>query len=387
MKKSCNAGLRALVAGLFVFAGIGAQAQSTPSSQFIDNGNGTVTHLLTGLVWKRCAEGQVWSGSTCTGDDNWTYSFSEASALGTTFAGKSDWRLPSVWELSTIVDYTTPSPAINSAIFPNHPSTVYWTDTMNRVSMGWGDVGLSDNFGSARVRMVRGRLATATASASEFLDNGDGTVTHRRTGLMWKRCLQGQPWTGSTCAGSANVYSFNDARSLTTTFAGYSDWRTANIQEVLSIMNFASSPRINQNVMPNMSGGKVWSSTVYVGPNFGYTAAWYSWVSTGYTDDETVDFLYYPVLMVRNTQRGDLLAFGEANCLFNWGEDRYPAFISPKRPVTAYGYGNYTYRYYSATGNYAGISDADGMLYLRASSGAMENLGPAAQWAETAGCR
>lgn len=43
-------------------------ARSTPDGTFVDNGDGTVTDTRHGLIWKRCAEGQTWDGSTCTGD-------------------------------------------------------------------------------------------------------------------------------------------------------------------------------------------------------------------------------------------------------------------------------------------------------------------------------
>ena len=42
-------------------------AESTPTSAFTNNNDGTVTHNLTGLIWKQCAEGQTLNGSTCTG--------------------------------------------------------------------------------------------------------------------------------------------------------------------------------------------------------------------------------------------------------------------------------------------------------------------------------
>jgi len=43
----------------------------------------------------------------------------------------------------------------------------------------------------------------ATAPASRFTDNGDGTVTDQATGLQWKRCSEGQDWSGGTCTGIA----------------------------------------------------------------------------------------------------------------------------------------------------------------------------------------
>lgn len=62
------------------------------------NSDGTVTDPTTGLTWKRCAVGQTWSRTTCTGTGA-TYNWTTAKALTSTFAGQSDWRLPNIREL------------------------------------------------------------------------------------------------------------------------------------------------------------------------------------------------------------------------------------------------------------------------------------------------
>lgn len=112
--------------------------ESTPSGAFIDNGNGTVTHVTTGLMWKRCAEGL--SGETCaTGvPTNPSWSDALAAAANSTFAGFTDWRLPNIKELQSIVETCGYDPATNQNIFPASPSaassTLFWsasTDVYN----------------------------------------------------------------------------------------------------------------------------------------------------------------------------------------------------------------------------------------------------------------
>ena len=48
--------------------------EATPTADFTDNGDGTVTHALTGLIWDRCSVGQAWNGTDCTGGGSATAS-------------------------------------------------------------------------------------------------------------------------------------------------------------------------------------------------------------------------------------------------------------------------------------------------------------------------
>ena len=112
----------AVVLALLICAG-GASAQS----QFNPN-NDEVTDTRTGLVWKRCSEGQTWDGSTCTGSAT---GFSHEGALlhAQAQAGTAGWRLPNVKELSSLADRTRANPAIHVTTFPATPSSYYWTST------------------------------------------------------------------------------------------------------------------------------------------------------------------------------------------------------------------------------------------------------------------
>ena len=94
---------------------------------YIDNDNGSVTDSVTGLTWMRCPMGQTWTGSTCTGTSS-SYTWAQAMALAgaVTFAGYSDWRIPSYDELKSIVD-TSQFPTIDSIAFPGKSSVVSWT--------------------------------------------------------------------------------------------------------------------------------------------------------------------------------------------------------------------------------------------------------------------
>jgi len=153
-----------------VAACVASITASTPTSQFTDHGNGTVTDNKTGLMWKQCSEGL--SGVNCaTGAVaiyTWQGALQAAQTLnaGVGFAGFTDWRVPNIKELDSIVEEQCTLPAINSVIFPATANTWYWSAspyagnaTGARVvvfSNGGGNTG-SKSF-NLSVRLVRGGL-------------------------------------------------------------------------------------------------------------------------------------------------------------------------------------------------------------------------------------
>ncbi len=101
------------ISPLFCFAG------------FTDNGDGTITDHNTGLIWMQAAAD---TNSDGTADKmNWQAALSFCEALE--LAGKSDWRLPNVKELSSIVDSRKFIPAIDKTDSPATMSSSYWSST------------------------------------------------------------------------------------------------------------------------------------------------------------------------------------------------------------------------------------------------------------------
>lgn len=132
MKKSLW-GLVAILAfspALAYAACITSIPETSPLARFIDNGDGTVTDARTALMWTRCSLGQTWNGTTCVGTASkhtWQAALQQADTFA--YAGHTDWRLPNVKELVSIVERRCSNPSINETIFPATPTFWFWTSS------------------------------------------------------------------------------------------------------------------------------------------------------------------------------------------------------------------------------------------------------------------
>lgn len=78
----------------------------------------------TGLMWATDGERGGCDGNR---EDDWAYAI--AYARGLVFAGFTNWRLPTILELITLIDFGRSSPAIDVSLFPNFEEGDYWTST------------------------------------------------------------------------------------------------------------------------------------------------------------------------------------------------------------------------------------------------------------------
>ena len=183
------------------------------------------------------------------------------------YGGHNDWRLPTIKELSLIVNLGTYKPAIDAAYFPNTVSSYYWSSTTHAYDTGgaW-DVNFyyGSDYGNNKsnayyVRAVRGGQAR---SLGHLVINSDGTVTDASTGLMWQQTgtATGMNWE--------TAVAYCEGLSL----AGYADWRFPNRKELRSIVDYSVyNPATNVTSFPNTVSSNYWSSTTAAG-NTGF--AW-----------------------------------------------------------------------------------------------------------------
>lgn len=92
------------------------EKQAGANLSYQDNGDGTVTDLDTGLMWEKHSD----DGSIHDRDLTFTAANAPnhvAALNAATFAGYTDWRLPNIRELQSLVNYGVSGPAITSAAF------------------------------------------------------------------------------------------------------------------------------------------------------------------------------------------------------------------------------------------------------------------------------
>jgi hypothetical protein len=259
---------------------------STNPMAFSDNGDGTITDLNTGLMWMKNLDGKM------------TWEEAVAYAEDFSYAGYDDWRLPTIKELYSLIDFsgdTTETPYINTDYFEFHwgdetgerqidsqyaTSTIYESTTMLGNTTMFGV-----NFADGRIKgypisktfyvmLVRG---DGTYGVNNFVDNGDGTVTDLATGLMW------MTYDSGALLGEDGKMDWENALSWAEnlSYAGYDDWKLPDAKELQSIVDYSRSPDTTDSAaidpifqttaITNLAGdtdyGFYWTSTTHVEGN------------------------------------------------------------------------------------------------------------------------
>lgn len=259
--------------------------------RYQNNNDGTITDLNSGLMWLKNA------------GEKKDYYQALQSAKGFEFAGYSDWRVPTIKELYSLIDFSgedldpvqksivSGNPFIDNDYFDFNygdvskgdrvidsqwiTSNVYRSKVMNNQECFFGV-----NFADGRIkcyptqkggnngyylRLVRGN----TYGINNFVDNKNGTVNDKATNLMWQQNDSGK------AIGWADAINYCETLSL----AGYSNWRLPNAKELQSIVDYSKSPDTTNspaidsvfnstsitNEINQKDWGFYWSSTTHLG--------------------------------------------------------------------------------------------------------------------------
>jgi hypothetical protein len=229
---------------------------------------------VTGLIW----EVKTDDGSIHDKDDKYDWEKDQAGDLDAyidfidklnsgEFGGYNDWRLPTVKELTLLVNRDN-SPTINTAYFPNTEPSLYWSSTTNagNINRAWGVHFLygysygagepNDKSTSYHVCATRGEKV-----ANDFEDNEkDMVVIDWSTKLMWQKLEV------TDDDGEVRAMTWEEALKYCETLdlAGYDDWRLPNVNELQSIVDHEKTgPAIDTTFFEHTPDAIYWSSTTY----------------------------------------------------------------------------------------------------------------------------
>jgi hypothetical protein len=308
------------------------RGRAWPSPRFTDNGDGTITDNMTGLMWQQDPD-----------ENAKTWADALAYAEGSNLADYGDWRVPNVLEFASLLNYDLTWSGSNTQAdwleLVGFSSTVFhylwWTSTTEPVNSGWAyfiyiDCSTSTGINTlskdsnGRAILVRGNSDVIPKTGAgpisgytlvdgedgklqkgvpwpspRFTDNGDNTVTDNLTGLVWEQSVS---TTATDLAGAlSEVDGFGGG--------GHGDWRLPNTRELISLANFGEAEMddwLNAGGFSGVQSGSgagryPWSSTRYPGNDpatYGTIVTWSgdgSIFTCGAGSVITVDPIAWPV--------------------------------------------------------------------------------------------
>jgi len=262
------------------FYGQDAQFQNHPASYALRPDGLTVIDNNTGLTWQRSpdtdGDGSLTSRNKLT--------FSQARGLpaklnAVKFGGFGDWRLPTIKELYSLFDARGMDPSgppgmnLNASGLKPFIDTKFFEFAYGNASagervidsqyasrtkcVGWSVRGggkvFGVNFADGRIKgydlqMPGGREKTffvlcvrgnPNYGRNNFLDDGDGAISDRATGLVWSKTDSGK---GMNWEDALNWVQKKNAEK----FLGHGDWRLPSVKELQSIVDYTRSPDTTQ---------------------------------------------------------------------------------------------------------------------------------------------
>jgi hypothetical protein len=192
----------------------------------------------TGLTWK----------STSGGNVNW---ITAKDSCGT------GWRLPSIEELTTLINYERNAAPVIDSEFVSSTGTLFWSQTESFqnnayafvVGFGSGRISTQSKTGYAAYRCIK-NTASPKRNPGKYTNKLSGSVYDLSTGLVWQsQTTLSKSW--DSAISYCNTLSQDGL-----------EWRLPNKNELLSLMDYSKSGNllIDESSFPN-SQITYWSST------------------------------------------------------------------------------------------------------------------------------
>ncbi|WP_445735776.1 Lcl C-terminal domain-containing protein [Mariniflexile sp.] len=313
---------------------------------YTDNNDGTITDLVTGLVWEKDMGVKL------------TFKQAFAKAQKSNLGGHTDWRVPTIKELYSLILFTG---KVKGAVsIDKFIDTKYFNQPLGNTSIGEREIDAQTwsateyvgrtmrkdetvfgvNFVDGRIkgypkykpktgdentmyfRLVRGNT---TYGKNNFIDNRDGTISDYATGLMWQKADdgKGRDWEASL------AYAENME------LASHSDWRLPNAKELQSIVDYSRSPQTTNS--PAID--PIFNTTEIKDPD-GKTGQYpFFWTSTTHLDGRNpfASAAYIAFGEGQGKMRGTLMDVHGAGCQRSdpksGNENSYPQFFGPQGDV------------------------------------------------------
>ncbi len=226
--------------------------------KYIDNGDGTITDLVTGLMWSKSPD--MDENGDIDASDKMTYSTALAGASAFNLAGYNDWRLPSIKELYSLIMFngedvspespTGRNPFINTDYFDfaygdtdageriidaQYATTTKYVDfTMGNIETMFGV-----NFADGRIKGYGLKMPFGPEEKTFYVmyvrgntQYGVNDLSDNATGLMWMQNDSGEGMNWKDALSYAENFEY----------AAYSDWRLPDVKELQSIVDYTRSP-------------------------------------------------------------------------------------------------------------------------------------------------
>ena len=279
------------------FDGQDAQYQGLAPA-YRDNHDATVSDLNTGLMWQKTPDFR----------NPLSFAAAKAGAGSCRVGGYSDWRLPSVKELYSLIDfrgYSTQSatgsrPYIDTQFFDfsygNAASggrlidAQYWSATQYvGLTMKGDETVFGVNFADGRIKgyprdtgpdggalkkFVRYVRGNPQYGRNDFIDQYDGTILDRATGLIWTKSDSRQPMNWQ------QALAYAEGLEL----AGHDDWRLPNAKELQSIVDYTRAPDAQASAQGSAALDPIFALTE--------TESWF-WTSTTHLENRSAQFAVY----------------------------------------------------------------------------------------------